>query len=110
MERKISRWEERMVNRVANSTLAKLTNDEAQMLVGTRGFGYYKGELKTRYNGMKRVSDGTTYTFIGNKIDYEFTKLADDKDEPYWVLREYNKELECYEDYVQALDGVYFIR
>lgn len=86
MERRISNNEDRMINRIENSTLAKLTCEEAQMLIRESGFGYYKGDLKTRYNGMKRVSeDGVTFTFVGGQRDVEFTKLADKAEKTYWV-------------------------
>lgn len=111
MERRISNNEDRMINRIENSTLAKLTCEEAQMLIRESGFGYYKGDLKTRYNGMKRVSeDGVTFTFVGRQRDVEFTKLADKAEKTYWVARVYNKEYECYEEYPMGITGVYFIR
>jgi len=99
------------INEIKNSTLAKLTCEEAQTLwLANCGFGFYKGELKTRYNGMKRVSDdGITFTFLGEKFNIEFTRLAD-TEMKHWAARVYNKDQGKYETYPMGITGCGFIR
>ena len=102
-----------MINRLKDETIAKLTSDEAQTLgLANEGFGFYKGELKTRYNGMKRVAKNEkTYAFEGtNNLIAEFIRLADEGDRPCWAMRIFNKERNEYENIPMGIYGVYFIR
>ncbi len=101
------------INEVKDSTVAKLTNEEAQMFgLANIGFGFYKGELKTRYDGMKRyTSNDVTYRFIGtNDLTVEFTRLADAGEETYWAARIFNRAKGEYESYPMGVYGCYFLR
>lgn len=100
------------INKIKDETLAKLTNEEAQDLgLANIGFGFYKGELKTRYNGMKRVAKNEkTFVFEGTYLRAEFTELADKEEKPFWAMRIFNKERNEYETYPMGIYGVYFMR
>lgn len=100
------------INNIKDETIAKLTNEEAQVLgLANIGFGFYKGELKTRYNGMKRVAKNEkTFVFEGTHLRAEFTKLADEEERPCWAMRIFNKERNGYETYPMGIYGVYFLR
>lgn len=102
-----------MIDRIKNSTLAKLTTEEIGVLgLCNEGVGLYKGELKTRYNGMPRkTEDGVTFTFEGTARRIEFTKLVtENSDEKHWAARIWNKVSESYETYPMGISGCPFFR
>lgn len=100
------------INCIENSTLAKLTNAEAQLLINDTGFGWYRGDLKSRYNGMKRCSeDGVTFTFECEHSRIEFTRLAPDGDNvDKWAARIFDKTRHCYSDMPMGIIGCDFFR
>ena len=98
---------------VRNSTLAKLTAQEIEELgLCNEGVGLYKGELKTRYNGMSRkTEDGVTFTFEGAECRIEFTKLVtENSEEKHWAARIWDKARESYETYPMGITGCPFFR
>lgn len=102
-----------MIDRIKNSTLAKLTTEEIGALgLCNEGVGLYKGELKTRYNGMPRkTEDGVTFTFEGTASRIEFTKLVtENSDEKHWAARIWNKVSGSYETYPMGITGCPFFR
>lgn len=102
-----------MIDRIKNSTLAKLTTEEIGVLgLCNEGVGLYKGELKTRYNGISRkTEDGVTFTFEGTARRIEFTKLvAENSDEKHWAARIWNKVSGSYETYPMGISGCPFFR
>ena len=101
-------------NSVKNSTLAKLTKGEIEDLgLVNHGVGLYRGDLKTRYNGMKRQSeDGITFWFEDEAARIEFTEIVstDPEGRREWATRIYNKRLERYETWPLGIVGCYYIR
>lgn len=97
---------------IKNSTVAKLTSEEAQILgLANIGFGFYKGELKTRYNGMKRQSeDGVTFFYESEALRIEFTELVSDTEERHWAARLWQKDRECYSTLPMGIMGCDFFR
>lgn len=100
------------MERIQNSTIAKLTSEEAQNFgLANIGFGFYRGELKTRYNGMKRTStDGVTFCYEGEAFRIEFTELQSDTEERNWAARIFNKAQNHYEVYPMGIAGCGFFR
>ena len=102
-----------MIDRIKNSTLAKLTAGEIGVLgLCNEGVGLYRGELKTRYNGMSRkTEDGITFTFEGEESRIEFTKIVTENcAEKHWAARIWNKVSESYETYPMGIFGCRFFR
>lgn len=96
-------------NNISNNTLAKLTRDEIAVLgLQNIGVGLYRGDLKTRYNGMSRKSeDGVTFWFESEKRRIEFTEIVSTEDGVrYWAQRTWNKEFEGYETWPCG-EGIY---
>lgn len=86
---------------VKNTTIGKLTLEEVSTLgLLNCGICTYLGELKTRYNGMKRIDkcNGThvEYWFEGTKERAEFVELESDDTVRHWAGRLYNKVEERY--------------
>lgn len=83
------------INNIQNSTLAKLTKEEIEALgLVNCGVGLYRGDLKTRYNGMKRQSnDGVTFWFEGTGARIEFTEIVstDPEGRREWAARIFRK-------------------
>ena len=100
------------MEKIQNSTVAKLTSDEAQLFGLTSiGFGFYKGELKTRYNGMKRTSvDGVTFSYEGEKFRIDFTEMMSNTEERHWDARIYNKAQGHWEVSPMGIIGCDFFR
>lgn len=101
------------INRIGNPTLAKLTTEEIGALgLCNEGVGLYKGELKTRYNGISRkTEDGVTFTFEGTASRIEFTELVTvNSAEKHWAARIWNKVSESYETYPMGITGCPFFR
>ena len=100
------------INRIENSTLAKLTAAEIGALdLCNYGVGLYRGELKTRYNGMKRTSsDGVTFSFEGTAKRIEFTEIVSEDEQRHWAARIWNKISEDYETYPMGIVGCGFFR
>lgn len=103
-----------MINKIRNSTLAKLTAEEVGALgLCNEGVGLYKGDLKIRYNGMSRkTDDGVTFTFEGTARRIEFTRLASENsdEEPHWAARMWDKVSESYDTYPMGITGCPFFR
>lgn len=106
---------ENRIDMIKNETLAKLTRDEIGALgLYHEGIMTYKGDLKTRYNGITRKSeDGVTYRFEGtNGLIMEFTEIISTNDEGKreWAARLYNKKKGRYETYLPGISGCDFFR
>lgn len=100
------------MEKIQNSTVAKLTSEEAQLFgLANIGFGFYKGELKTRYNGVKRTStDGVTFSFEGESFRIDFTELVSNTEERHWAARIYNKEQKHWEVFPMGITGCGYFR
>ena len=100
------------INEVENKTLAKLTAKEIGLFgLCNSGIGLYKGELKTRYNGMKRTSeDGVTFIFHGENWNIEFTEIVSEGECREWAARVFNNTFKKYEPYPMGITGCGFFR
>ena len=103
------------INEVKNSTLAKLTAEEIGALgLCNYGVGLYKGELKTRYNGMARhTADGVTFWFESRgqrPMDVEFTRIQSDSETPHWAARVFFRQEGRYDELPMGIYGCNFIR
>lgn len=106
------------IQNIKNETLHKLTAQEiGELGLCNEGVGLYKGELKTRFNGMKRTSeDGITFTFEGTVAKIEFTEIdSGDSEERHWAARIYRKptrpnEVGRYETNPMGIIGCDYIR
>lgn len=100
------------IQNIQNSTLAKLTAREIGDLdLCNYGIGLYRGELKTRYNGMSRKSaDGVTFTYEGTARRIEFTEIVSEGETREWAARIWNKEQDKYETYPMGIMGCDFFR
>lgn len=100
------------INEVENKTLAKLTAKEIGLFgLCNCGIGLYRGELKSRYNGMRRTSeDGVTFIFHGEKRNVEFTEIVSESDTREWAARVYNNTLKEYEHFPMGITGCGFFR
>lgn len=105
-----------VIDRVKNSTLAKLTKDEiGELGLCNEGVGLYRGDLKTRYNGMTRKSeDGVTFWFENKNgtARMEFTEIVNDSDDGvrHWAARLFNIEAGRYETYPMGIAGCGYFR
>ena len=108
----INTYIQEQMDRVKNSTIAKLTSEEAQNLgLANIGFGFYRGELKTRCNGIKRTTeDNITFTFETPSVRLEFTELVRTGETREWAARIWNKNREHYETYPMGITGCDFLR
>ena len=99
------------IDDIKSKTVAKLTCDEAQTFgLANIGFGFYKGDLKTRYNGIKREQKcDNVFWFDSTRLRVEFIRLADEL-EPMWAARCYDKEREQYVTFPMGTYGCNFIR
>lgn len=83
------------IDMIENKTLAKLTKEEIGALdLVNYGVGLYRGDLKTRYNGMKRqTNDGVTFWFEGATARIEFTEIVstDPEGRREWAARVFRK-------------------
>lgn len=100
------------INKVENKTLAKLTAKEIGLFgLCNIGIGLYRGELKTRYNGMKRTSeDGVTFIFHGNGANVEFTEIVSEGECREWAARIFDTERGEYQTYPMGITGCGFFR
>lgn len=107
------------INKIENKTLAKLTRDEIGLLdLVNNGVGLYRGDLKTRYNGMKRqTEDGVTFWFEGTTARIEFTEIVgtDPEGRREWAARIYRKPSDTnaeghYETYPMGIIGCDYFR
>lgn len=109
------------IDRVKNSTLAKLTKDEIGDLgLCNVGVGLYRGDLKTRYNGMTRkTNDGVTFWFESKsgKSRIEFTEIKNEDDDGLrhwacrlWVCDAEDKSSGHYETYPLGIAGCPYFR
>lgn len=100
------------INEIENKTLAKLTAEEISTFgLLNIGIGLYRGELKTRFNGMKRTSeDGVTFTFHGEFRNIEFTEIVSQDDTRAWAARVYDNTKGKYETFPMGITGCYFFR
>jgi hypothetical protein len=98
--------------RVENDTLKKLTTKEVNGLgLGNIGCNPIKGIAKTRLKGLKTTM--RTDNEIHYESDYnvhELIKLADVDEIPHWVHRVFNKESKKYEEFVQILMSIEFVK
>lgn len=105
-----------VIDRVKNSTLAKLTKDEiGELGLCNEGVGLYRGDLKTRYNGMTRkTEDGVTFWFESKSgtARMEFTEIVNDSDDDvrHWAARLFNIETGHYETYPMGIAGCGYFR
>lgn len=101
------------INEIKNSTLAKLTSKEIGVLgLCNYGVGLYRGELKTRYNGMPRkTEDGITFTYTAkNGYRIEFTELPTDEDVREWAARIWDENRGRYNEFPMGIVGCDFFR
>ena len=100
------------INKIENSTLAKLTAEEIGALdLCNYGVGLYRGDLKTRYNGMKRqTNDGVTFWYEFKNGRLEFTEIVSEGEQREWAARMYNNDKEAYETYPMGIAACYFFR
>ena len=105
------------INRIENSTLAKLTAKEIGALgLCNYGVGLYKGELKSRRNGLKtiKVSEKEIH-FEGTVSRIEFVQIVSDGSEKHWAARIFRKpsypnEIGKYDTYPMGIFGCDFIK
>lgn len=105
--------------RITNETIKKLTNKEMNGLqCSMYGIMLYRGTIK------KRIKSDTTKVTLATDSEvhfenaycrHEFIKLAstsifDGKEEQDWAYRVFIKEHNEYEQSVQVLNGLYFIK
>ena len=100
------------INKIWNSTLAKLTAEEIGNLgLCNYGVGLYKGELKSRRNGMKRIKvSEDEFHFEGTVARIEFVKIVSVGEVQEWAARIYKKptypnEEGHYETYPMGIVG-----
>lgn len=105
------------IQNIKNETLHKLTKEEIGDLgLCNEGVGLYRGELKTRCNGIKRTSeDGITFSFEGTARRIEFTEIVSNEMEDnfpvrHWAARIWNKVSNSYETYPMGIAGCDYIR
>lgn len=106
------------IDRITNKTLSKLTKTEIGDLdLVNYGVGLYRGDLKTRYNGMKRqTEDGVTFWFEGTGSRIEFTEIVntDPEGRREWAARIFRKDESPsgghYETYPMGIAGCGFFR
>ena len=105
--------EENKAVKVSNSTLAKLDRNEIGFF-GLAGAAIwtYRGELKTRYNKMKRQEMENGFFFEGtNHLRVEFVKIVSDEEGvDHWAGRIFNTEKNVYEEYGPGVYGCNFFR
>ena len=108
-----------VIDRVENKTLAKLDRNEIGALgLCNEGVGLYRGDLKTRYNGMKRqTNDGVTFWFEAESVRIEFTEIApvENEDARQWAARIYvfdneEKTEGHYQTYPMGITGCGYFR
>jgi len=77
------------VNRINNSTIAKLDRNEIGTLdLYNSGVYTYKGQLKSRKQGWKTVIVNSYQTdFVGEYTTLEFIKIVPLGDEPEYAMR-----------------------
>lgn len=100
------------INNITNRTLSKLTAQEIGNLdLCNYGVGLYRGDLKSRYNGMRRqTEDGITFTYEWANGRIEFTEIESAEEVREWAARIYNKERNEYETYPMGITGCQFFR
>ena len=113
------------IQNIKNSTISKLTaNEVGELGLVNYGVGLYKGDLKSRVNGLKtvKVSENEIW-FCGTSSRIEFIKLAsvnpvDGRQEwaaRIWresILRDsvFQNEDGKYEEYPMGITGCRFFR
>lgn len=100
------------INRIKNSTLAKLTKNEiGDFGLCNYGVGLYKGTLKTRFNGIPRkTEDGVTFTFESTNYRVEFTAIVSEYETQEWAARIYDKQKAEYMTYPMGIIGCDYFR
>lgn len=100
------------IQEIKNSTLAKLTSKEIGDLgLCNYGVGLYRGDLKSRYNGMRRqTNDGVTFWYEGEARRIEFTELESAEEYREWAARIFDKTRNEYETFPMGIAGCGFFR
>ena len=104
------------IQEIKNETLHKLNREEIVILgLVNKGVGIYRGDLKTRYNGVKRQSnDGITFWYEGESFRMEFTEIESEEVDGFpvrhWAARIWNKKRNAYETYPMGIMGCDFFR
>ena len=100
------------LSNISNYTLSKLTRDEIYCIgLMDAGMCAYQGTLKSRVKGFKTtLKTDTIQYFEDDNVRWEVIKIVADKFKNEYVVRLFNKHLECYEDFYPVLTPTNFFK